>query len=161
MQIDNCCFAGWNCAFDFDFIMGKWAYDDNDGQCFSPSQVTVDGVIVEGSDDFIDGVSRALSLIKDSSPEWYTLAINGALKIREAPGGVGAGTLERSMNLKPIVGYSPSFSPAGLAAAILMSNCRLYRWLPEAKATYPDWEPLEEEVLCDTATPDALIRIFS
>ncbi len=160
-QIDNCCFAGWNCAFDFDFIMGKWAYDDNDGQCFSPSQVTVDGVIIEGSDEFIDGVSRALRLIKDSSPEWYTLAINGALKIREAPGGVGAGTLERSMNLKPIVAYSPSFSPAGLAAAILMSNCRLYRWLPEAKATYPDWEPLAEEVLCDTATHDALTGIFS
>lgn len=160
-QIGSCCYAGWNCTFDFDWIMGRWVYDDNDGQCFSPTQTTVDGVIIEGSDDFIDGISRALQLIKDSSPEWYTLAINGALKIRESPGKSGSGTLERSMNLHSIDTYSPSFSLARLATDILLWNCSLYRWLPTAKVSYPNWEPLAEEVMCETATHDQLAATFS
>ena len=76
--------AGWQCSFDFDWISGRWAYNDNGGQCSIPIQETVDGVIIEGSREFIDQVKGALDLIKSKSSAWYTLAINGALKIREA-----------------------------------------------------------------------------
>ena len=35
-EIDNCCFLGWQCASDDDWVTGYWAYQNN--QCAAPSQ---------------------------------------------------------------------------------------------------------------------------
>ena len=160
-QIDNCCLAGWNCTFDFDFIMGKWTYDDNAGQCFSPRQETVDGVIIEGSDLFIKGVKYAFDLIQASSPEWHTLVTSGAVKIREAYGKIGTGTLEQSLNLKDISTY-PADSPlAQLAADIVMRNCHIHKWLAEKGAPAPEIASISEVADCSTVSAEDLLDIFS
>ncbi len=160
-QIDNCCRAGWNCTFDFDFIMGKWTYDDNDGQCFSPRQETVDGVIIEGSQLFIEGVKHAFDIIRSSSPAWHTYVVTGPVKIREAFGKVGTGTLERSINMKDISTYPEDSPLAQLAANIVMRTCGLHRWLVEDGVTIPEIASLVEVADCDTISLDDLIDIFS
>ena len=76
----------------------------------------------------------ALNLIKSRSPKWYSYVVSGALKIREAPGRVGTGTLERSMNIKA------GGSIARMARDIVGWSCELHRWLTRAELSRPEPE---------------------
>ena len=44
--------------------MGRWTYSDNNGQCNVPLQESVDGVIIEGSQAFIDTMKRGLDIVE-------------------------------------------------------------------------------------------------
>ena len=156
-QVGSCCFAGWNCTFDFDRIMGKWAYSDNNRQCFSPRQEVVDGVIIEGSNSFIASTKTALNRIKSRSPRWYSYVMSGALKIREAPGNLGAGTLERSMNVRT----ESTSSIDRLARDIVGWTCDLHRWLTRAELTGPAPETPAAVADCATVNLDALQASFA
>ena len=151
-HVDSCCQLGWNCSFDFDWIMGRWVYADTGGHCGMPIQEVVDGVIVEGSSEFIARIKRAMHLVKSRSPEWYAYSITGARKIREYPWTSGDGTLEQSYNLT--TGFVAGNSIAYLAAVFVHENCHIQRWLNGNNTG--GYEHQAEEAVCDTVAINAL-----
>lgn len=150
----SCCDRGWICTFDFDFITGKWFWRHN-GFCSSPAMSAYDGVIIEGSNIFIQRVRKALDRIRSKSPEWHAYAISGALKIREVStrrslGGSSAPA--RSINL----GVRHASSEDSAIAAIVHESCHVQRMLAGLRDEL-EWRA--EEAVCDTVTINALAAI--
>ena len=65
------------------------------------------------------------------------------------------------MSLRSIDDQSPRFPLDRVASSILMTNCRVYSLLPQATVLYPDWQPLAEEVLCDSTTHEQLSNLLA
>ena len=148
---DSCCQLGWNCTTSWDEIMGKWTYEANGGLCNTPIQESVDGVIIEGSATFIAAMRRGLDRIRRTSPEWYAYSTSVAIKIREAWGEMGSGTLGRTFNLEIHFASVPVYY---LAAVIVHENCHLQRWRNGVSTI--EIEHLAEEAVCDTVAINAL-----
>ena len=77
-DVDNCCFLGWNCQTDHQWLQGFWNYQV--GQCEHQ------GVIMEGSEGFKTTMDAALKLLRARSPHWYAYTLDGLSKIREVAG---------------------------------------------------------------------------
>ncbi len=148
---DNCCALGWNCTFDFDFIMARWVYADNNGWCNAPIQELFDGVILEGSPEFIAEYRRAMHLIKGTAPEWYAYVLGIIQKIRESPGKTGYGTLHKSFNM-------PIWSTVGYTAGVIIhETCHVHRSF--AGVHTHDLENIAEEAICDQVAINSLQQI--
>jgi hypothetical protein len=146
---------GWNCTIYEDEIAAKWTYEDNNGQCNVPLQETVDGVIIEGSQAYIAKIKSSLNLLRSNAPEWYAYSIYAVIKIREAWGALGNGTLERTFNLQ--TGFVLESSVAYMAAIIVHESCHIQRW--RAGISPLQFEDLAEEAVCDIVAIEALNAI--
>ena len=144
----SCCDLGWNCTFEFDYIMARWVYTDNDRWCNMPRQEIVDGVIIEGSDEFIAQHKAAMRLLHSRAPEWYAYVVNIIKKIRESPGKTGYGTLHKSFNLP--VWHSVEYA----AAIIVHETCHVHRSF--AGVHTHEYENIAEEPICDQLAIEAL-----
>ncbi|MCY3833133.1 MAG: hypothetical protein OXG85_08945 [Chloroflexi bacterium] len=144
----SCCELGWNCGFDFDFIHAWWWYEHHDGQCSQPLQEIVDGVIIEGSAEFIAQHKAAMQMLKNRAPEWHAYTIAIILKIRESREKPGYGTLHKSMNL-------PVWHSVAYAAAIIVhETCHVHR--SYAYVHTHEYENIAEEPICDQVAIDSL-----
>ncbi len=149
--VDSCCSLGWNCTFEFDFIMGRWWYEDNNGTCNQPIQEIVDGVIIEGSPEFIAQYKAAMHVLKTRAPEWHAYTTNIIRKIRETFGKVGPGALAKSFNV-------PVWHTVNYAAAIIVhETCHVHRHYSRFYGTTrPEIEHIAEEPICDQVAIEAL-----
>lgn len=89
-QVDNCCFVDRQCSNDEEWVNGFWAFQN--GQCTTPQQSQqptstqhgiVDGVIIEGSPEYIAFVKETLGLLRTRSRKWYNYVISGPARIVE------------------------------------------------------------------------------
>ena len=74
-QIDNCCFLDWQCNSDEEWARGYSAFQIN--HCDVP-----EGLIIEGSEEFLSQMKEALNLLKNRAPAWYAYVIDGLDKIQ-------------------------------------------------------------------------------
>ena len=149
--VDSCCSLGWNCTFEFDFIMGRWWYEGNNGTCNQPIQEIVDGVIIEGSPEFIAQHKAAMHLLKTRAPEWHAYTTNIIRKIRESQEKPGYGALAKSFNV--LVWHSVAYA----AAIIVHETCHVHRHYSRFYGTHrPEIEHIAEEPICDQVAIEAL-----
>ena len=81
--VDNCCFLGWRCAGDADWIRGYFAFQNQ--TCAHP------GFVIDGSQTFVAQVRAALDLLRELAPQWYAYADRGLGKIKQVSESYGAG----------------------------------------------------------------------
>ncbi len=149
---ESCCELGWNCTLAGDWLFGKWVLDDT-GQCGSPQYLTVDSLIIQGSETFIDQVSAALDVLRTQAPEWYKYVMDGLKKIREAPDVSGSGTQGTSFSI------TTSLAAAGrlfVASSIVHDACHGHQNLTNSTLS----SGVERELECTIIQLEAS-RVFA
>ncbi len=149
---DSCCDLGWNCTLAEDWIFGKWVLADT-GQCGSPLYVTVDRLIIQGSETFIGQVRAALDLLRTRAPEWYEYVMVGLDKIREAPDVMGDGTHGTSFS---ITTSSAAFGRLFVASSIVHDACHGHQNLTNSTLS----SGVERELECTIIQLEAS-RVFA
>ncbi|MCY4465901.1 MAG: SH3 domain-containing protein [Chloroflexi bacterium] len=109
-NVDNCCFVDRQCSNDQEWTDGYWAFQNN--QCnapaqsqpgTSPGQRTIHGIVMEGSDLFLNLMQEALDYAQVRSPQkWhdYILSAVDRLIEKDNPSFFGAAlTAERTVLL--------------------------------------------------------------
>ena len=77
-NVDNCCQLGNQCATNGDWINGYLAFQVN--------QCKHQGLLIEGSREFLAVMEAALDMLKQQSPKWYAYTDDGLSRVIEVPG---------------------------------------------------------------------------
>ena len=77
-NVDNCCQLGNQCATNGDWINGYLAFQVN--------QCKHQGLLIEGSREFLAVMEAALDMLKQRSPKWYAYTDDGLSRVIEVPG---------------------------------------------------------------------------
>ncbi len=75
---DNCCQIGNECATNGDWINGYLAFQIN--------QCKHQGLLIEGTREFLALMEAALDMLKQQSPKWYAYMDDGLSRVIEVPG---------------------------------------------------------------------------
>ncbi len=143
---DSCCQLGWNCTIDEDRTFARWWFDDHNGHCYIPIQVSFDGLIVEGTRPIVDRVIRSLNLLKTKAPHWYAYTRNALIKIRESDELVGTGVLGRTFN----VVYNPYITDDLWKAGVFAHEaCHVYRLYYGTYHYETTEQQITEEAVCN------------
>jgi len=155
-NFDSCCQLGWNCTLEEDQIFARWWHEHHGGHCYSPIQVSFDGLIVEGTRQIVDRVIASLNLLKTRAPQWYAYTRNALVKIRETDERVGTGVLGRTFNVL----YNPLITDDIWKAGVFAHEaCHVYRlyWGPYHYGT--EEEQINEEAVCNYVQMHAVIAV--
>ena len=124
-SIDNCCFIDWQCNTDEDWARGYWTFQIN--QCDVP-----EGLIIEGSEDFVILVKDALQMLKTRAPEWFAYATSGLDKIILFPEGdiLGVNVATRTYSMTPDDAFLhfDEGDVITMASRMVHEACHVYRY---------------------------------
>ena len=127
-QGDNCCFLGWQCNTEDDWLTGFYAFQSN--QCKHP------GIALEGSPGFVLQMEQALDMLKNRAPHWYNYTIRGLDKIKQVlpptPCCVGVSLEGRTFSIDysddPPAGYSFDSHTTHNAGMLVHEACHVHRY---------------------------------
>ncbi len=122
---DNCCFLDWQCNSDDEWTRGYWTFQIN--QCDMP-----EGLIIEGSEDFVILVKDALQMLKTRAPEWFAYATSGLDKIILFPEGdiLGVNVATRTYSMTPDDAFLhfDEGDVITMASRMVHEACHVYRY---------------------------------
>ena len=128
-NVDNCCFVDRQCSNDQEWTDGYWAFQNN--QCnapaqsqpgISPGQRTIHGIVMEGSDLFLNLMQEALDYVQARSQKWYDYILSAVDRLieKDNPSFFGAAlTAQRTVLLTEYRDWVRSGTRKGSIFAVL------------------------------------------
>ena len=97
VKTENCCYYGWNCPTDQNWVDGYHAYRANQCPPPQPPASVAGGIPIHGPADYVSDVLRAFHWLLNRAPRWhkYVTDVVSSIRLRkQIPGAWVAATVD-------------------------------------------------------------------